>query len=382
MLADLASMKEELASSLEHARSSIDSFRAARENAGIDGFEDGCLRSSENETRSELDVLATEQQELLGSIKVINNALVDYDRQAARSLACGELSAADIEERNELLVRLLRQACVRSTENFKAQRALQKMLAEEGELLRCRRSEIEEAAVPVNKKALEVELALTKVRERMKAAQELIVEAAFSVPAVKAARDDMADALSRTHAELSLLEDELGRWYDKLESISGPSSAISYGAGADFSLDEAVFIEKWGSAIDAFYDDYSRIEGPVELQGYGRAIAASAYAHRIDPRLCAAVSIAESSGGKHCIRPCNAWGWGAADSNPYDLAAEWDSFDESIEAWHEGMATSRTGLADAPTLSSLASIYCSSPQWGATVADCMKQISQHLERAL
>ena len=29
-------------------------------------------------------------------------------------------------------------------------------------------------------------------------------------------------------------------------------------------------------------------------------------------------------------------GWGAADSDPRGLAAEWSSFEEAIEAWHEG----------------------------------------------
>lgn len=97
--------------------------------------------------------------------------------------------------------------------------------------------------------------------------------------------------------------------------------------------------------------------------------------HKIDPRLCAAVSIAESGGGQNCIRPYNAWGWGAADSDPRGLAAEWSSFEEAIEAWHEGMASSGSGLATARTVSALGAIYCSSPIWGATVIDQMELVS-------
>ena len=39
-----------------------------------------------------------------------------------------------------------------------------------------------------------------------------------------------------------------------------------------------------------------------------------------------------------CIRPHNAWGWGAADSNPYGLASEWDSWETAIEAHIRGLA--------------------------------------------
>lgn len=115
----------------------------------------------------------------------------------------------------------------------------------------------------------------------------------------------------------------------------------------------------------------------MPLQGHGREMAASAYRHKVDPRLCAAIGVAESGGGQSCIRPYNAWGWGAADSDPYGLAAEWSSFTEAIEAWHEGMVTSTSGLASAKTVSDLGGIYCSSPVWSVTVIEEMGRISEY-----
>ena len=44
------------------------------------------------------------------------------------------------------------------------------------------------------------------------------------------------------------------------------------------------------------------------------------------------------SKGAYCIRPHNAWGWGAADSDPYGLASEWSSWEEAIDAHVKGLA--------------------------------------------
>ena len=167
----------------------------------------------------------------------------------------------------------------------------------------------------------------------------------------------------------------LARYYDDLDAVSGANGAISFGEGADFSMSEYVFVEKWGKAIDAFMEAYAKEAGEVPLRSHGRLMASAAYRYRIDPRLCAAVSIAESGGGRSCIKPYNAWGWGAVDSNPYEGAASWNSFDEAIEQWHKGMAGSKTGLATARTVSTLAVVYCSNPAWGADVAEAMGKIS-------
>lgn len=198
-----------------------------------------------------------------------------------------------------------------------------------------------------------------------------------SLAGVAEAKERISSALASDNASIGGAESLVGAWYDELDAASAANGAISYGQGIDFSLDETAFVEKWGSAIDRFYSDTSAQMGDSPLNGYGRKIATEAYRFKIDPRLCAAVSIAESSGGRICIKPYNAWGWGAADSDPYNLASGWSSWDEAIEAWHRGMATSKTGLASAPTVSALAAIYCSTPVWGATVITQMEKISEY-----
>ena len=186
-----------------------------------------------------------------------------------------------------------------------------------------------------------------------------------------------ADEINESHDDSrSEARDALASWYCSVDEVSGVESDLTFGTGVDFSLSEEEFVEKWGAAIDAFYESYASEAGfTPPLAGYGEEMATCAYEYQIDPRLCAAVSIAESSGGEYCIRPHNAWGWGADDSDPYALASSWSSWEEAIEAWHEGMASSTTGLADAGSVSALGEIYCSTPTWAATVTEQMNAIS-------
>ena len=101
--------------------------------------------------------------------------------------------------------------------------------------------------------------------------------------------------------------------------------------GADWYADRDVFIEDWAARIDEY------LEGsPLEGQGWN--FAAASWKYGIDPRWSPAISTTESSKGAVCIRPHNAWGWGAADSDPYGLALEWESWEEAIDAHVKGLA--------------------------------------------
>jgi len=101
--------------------------------------------------------------------------------------------------------------------------------------------------------------------------------------------------------------------------------------GADWHAHRDDFIAEWAGRLD----DY--LEG-TPLEGHGADFAASAWKYCIDPRWSAAISNTESSKGQVCIRPHNAWGWGAADSDPYNLASEWGSWEEAIDAHAAGLA--------------------------------------------
>lgn len=101
--------------------------------------------------------------------------------------------------------------------------------------------------------------------------------------------------------------------------------------GADWGAGEEKFIEVWAPRIDAYF-----AEAP--LAGQGKTFAKAAWANHVDPRFSPAISNIESSKGRICIRPYNAWGWGAADSDPYGLASEWGSWEEAINAHVKGLA--------------------------------------------
>lgn len=101
--------------------------------------------------------------------------------------------------------------------------------------------------------------------------------------------------------------------------------------GADWYAPRDEFISTWAERLDNYL-------AGTPLAGQGKNFAASAWKYCIDPRWSAAISNTESSKGAHCIRPHNAWGWGAADSDPYGLASEWASWEEAIDAHAKGLA--------------------------------------------
>lgn len=224
----------------------------------------------------------------------------------------------------------------------------------------------------VNSRACEIEICCSKLHQEIKDASSTASE---DNAMIKGAQQGGAAASVSNEVHIVEAESMLMRWYNETNALSGSRGALSFGEGGDFSMSQAFFVEKWGTAIDAYFEACDTEPGFSPLKGLGKTMAASAYKYHIDPRLCAAVSMAESSGGRYCIKPHNAWGWGAVDSDPYGGALSWNSWEEAIEAWHKGMAESKTGLANARTVSVLATIYCSSPIWGATVAKVMNDIS-------
>lgn len=225
-----------------------------------------------------------------------------------------------------------------------------------------------------NMAAFAIEKLASEARQEGKGAIEAVEKLDSAIEGV----DDMKKAAAewdlKSNGTRAQALAEAGQWYDAVDALVSLDGAISYGCGLDFALSEEEFVAKWGPAIDMFFGAQG-----APLQGYGSEMARQAYAYKIDPRLCASVSIVESSGGRYCIKPHNAWGWGAADSDPYNLASGWSSWEEAIESWHRGMATSNTGLATTPSLTAMGDIYCSTPIWGSKVATLMEQISSYVK---
>lgn len=102
--------------------------------------------------------------------------------------------------------------------------------------------------------------------------------------------------------------------------------------GANWDEGKDAFVEQWRGRIDAFLDG-------TPLAGQGEAFAKAAWDVHIDPRWSAAISNIESSKGRYCIRPFNAWGWGADDSAPAAHAFAWSSWEEAINAHAQGLAS-------------------------------------------
>ena len=101
--------------------------------------------------------------------------------------------------------------------------------------------------------------------------------------------------------------------------------------GADWDAGEEAFIQAWAPRIDAYL-------AGSPLEGQGATFAKAAWGNHIDPRFSPAISHIESNKGRFCIRAHNAWGWGAADSDPFNLASEWGSWEEAINAHVSGLA--------------------------------------------
>ncbi len=141
----------------------------------------------------------------------------------------------------------------------------------------------------------------------------------------RAGVDERLERVSAQLEEATSARDEAQRKADMV------ANAHLVPDGADWDAGEEAFIGTWAPRIDAYLDG-------SPLAGQGATFARAAWTYHIDPRWSAAISNIESSKGRFCIRPHNAWGWGAADSNPYGLASEWGSWEEAIFAHARGLA--------------------------------------------
>ena len=241
------------------------------------------------------------------------------------------------------------------------------------ELLIKQRQAVDEALVQANSCAFEAERCCSEARSGEVAAKEALAELSSKITEADGARADLDATISSHDGVRYSAYGELDAWYSDLdERIGAEEGRLTFGTGLDFAMSEEDFVAKWASAIDAYYGEL----GGTPLSGYGEQMAREAYEWKIDPRLCAAVSFTESGGGRVCIRNCNAWGWGAADTDPYNLASEWGSWEEAISAWYSGMGTNGMGLATARCVDELGSSYAGAPHWTANVVTAMARIDE------
>ena len=100
------------------------------------------------------------------------------------------------------------------------------------------------------------------------------------------------------------------------------SVATPNNAAVNWDIDQESFVAEWAPRIDAYL-------AGSPLAGQGTTFATAAWKYGVDPRWSPAISNTESSKGRHCFKPHNAWGWGSSS---------WDSWEEAIDAHVAGLA--------------------------------------------
>lgn len=95
----------------------------------------------------------------------------------------------------------------------------------------------------------------------------------------------------------------------------------------DPGSDKEAFVSEWTSRIDAYL-------AGSPLAGQGKTFAEAAWEYGVDPRFSPAISHVESSKGRYCFLPHNAWGWGSSS---------WDSWEEAIWDHVAGLASGYGG---------------------------------------
>ena len=93
-------------------------------------------------------------------------------------------------------------------------------------------------------------------------------------------------------------------------------------APVDPGSDKDVYVSEWAGRIDAYL-------AGSPLAGQGKTFAEAAWDYGVDPRFSPAISTVESSKGRYCFKPHNAWGWGSSS---------WGSWEEAIREHVQGLA--------------------------------------------
>lgn len=163
--------------------------------------------------------------------------------------------------------------------------------------------------------ALEEANAARKRLEEEIAAQAAAEEAARQ-EALRVAQEAAAAAAARGE------EDTFTTESGSTVVVDVPSSPSPDPDDVDWTSEKDAFVSEWTARIDAYL-------AGSPLAGQGKTFAEAAWEFGCDPRLSPAISTVESSTGRVCFLPHNAWGWGSSS---------WDSWEEAIWDHVEGLA--------------------------------------------
>lgn len=213
--------------------------------------------------------------------------------------------------------------------------ALDELVAMENELTQARialdgqQQEAEEEQQRAEDALAEAEEARGELEAKI--AAQAAAEEAERKAALEAAQRAREEAL-RAAAEQQAAESEGAKDETAVEdptftTESGSQAPVevpeSPDAGSvDWSSDKQAFVSEWSARIDAYL-------AGSPLAGQGATFAEAAWEFGVDPRFSPAISTVESSTGRVCFRPHNAWGWGSSS---------WSSWEEAIWDHVEGLA--------------------------------------------
>lgn len=171
--------------------------------------------------------------------------------------------------------------------------------------------------------------------EAEQARGELEEKIAAQAAAEEAQRRAALEAAQRAREEAERAAAEQAAESEAQDEVEDPTFTTGSGSEApvevpespdagsvDWSSDKQGFVSEWSARIDAYL-------AGSPLAGQGATFAEAAWEFGVDPRLSPAISTVESSTGRVCFLPHNAWGWGSSS---------WDSWEEAIWDHVEGLA--------------------------------------------
>lgn len=164
-------------------------------------------------------------------------------------------------------------------------------------------AELEEAraALEANKAAIEEEQAR---------AEEALVDAQNSRSEAEETARLIAEATAAATAEAAAAAEA---------EAHTPEEPVTPGPGnvdphlPDTPTDKQSFVDYWSPRIDSYL-------AGSPMAGYGYAFANAAYDYNVDPRYSPAIACLESSKGRYCFLPYNAWGWGSVTWEDWETA--------------------------------------------------------------
>jgi len=202
--------------------------------------------------------------------------------------------------------------------------AVDELVESEKELARQKAElDLEQAAASDEAKAAEEALAQAQAARdevQRRAEEEAARQAAEAQAAIEAAMaaqeaSDAADEARQAQEEARRAEEEAKRVFETANgqqaTIEVPNSYVPSSVNWNMSRDD--FVNEWAGRIDSYL-------AGSPLEGHGRTFAEAAWDYGVDPRWSPAISFTESSQGRYCFRPHNAWGWGHASWPDWDTA--------------------------------------------------------------